>query len=337
MKKLILTLMMLLFVVISYSQYDTLYTKKQQKIPCKITEIGEYDIKYTRAGVSNGPVYLINKSTLQKYTLSDGYTELIVRDEMSIENEHADILKNRRAIKISPFSAVNNQFSFAYEKVIKVGMNLDVELGYINNSINAHPIFNNTSLNYNYSYNGFNYYPVQHQVFYSGAYVKPGVKFFLGQDYSIKGLKYAHPLKGRYVRLDLAFSYLNFQNVKRIEQSVMSYYPYALTTSTISTNVSSFAFGGFVNYGRQFILGNILTLEYYVGVGFTGQSNSYSNSKFLVSSNNSPFYRIDDGAKNISNYHGFARIPGVGLSGTLGFRIGYILPDKKVKPKEATK
>lgn len=336
MKKIILTSLLVFFVAMANSQTDTLYTKKHQKIACKITEIGEFDIKYTKDGIPNGPVYVINKSTVLKYTLANGYTELIVPDEMSIENEHADIIKNRRAIKINPFSAVNNQFSFSYEKVIKVGMNLDVELGYVNNSLNERPIIANNSLNYQY-YNHYGYYSPQ-PPFYTGAYVKPGVKFFLGQDYSVKGLKYAHPLKGRYIKLDLAFSYLNFQNVKRVEDIVTSTWPnYGVATTTISTNISTFAYGGFVNYGRQFILGNILTLEYYVGVGFTGQSNSYSNPEFLVSRNNNLYYNIEDGAKNISNYHGFLRIPGLGLSGTLGFRIGYILPDKKVKQKEQAK
>lgn len=186
-------------------------------------------------------------------------------------------------------------------------------------------------ISYRY-YPSYGYY-IQDRIFYTGAYVKPGVKFFLGQDYSIKGMKYAHPLKGRYIKLDLAFSYLNFQNVKRTETT---YTPSGSVNKTLSTNISSFAFGGFVNYGRQFILGNVLTFEYYIGIGYTGQSNSYSNSDFLVT--NQQYYgKIEDGAKSISNYHGFQRAVGSGLSGTAGFRIGYILPDKKAKQAQAVK
>lgn len=191
MKNNILTLLLVFFVSFAFSQSDTLYTKKQQKITCKITEIGEFEIKYTLATVPNGPTYIINKSNVVKYTLSSGYSELIIPDEMSIENEHATILKNRSAIKIHPFSFSNNQVSFAYEKVIKVGMNLDIELGYINNSINKTPIINsnNNLFAYNYSYyNGIqpSIYYVPQKIFYTGAYIKPGVKFFLGQDYSIR-------------------------------------------------------------------------------------------------------------------------------------------------------
>jgi len=84
--------------------------------------------------------------------------------------------------------------------------------------------------------------------------------------------------------------------------------------------VSTVAYGGFVNYGRQFILGNILTMEYYFGVGYTGQSYSYSNPNFTSVNNGN--YGYFDQARNISNYYGFMRIPTVGLSGTAGFRIG---------------
>jgi len=56
-------------------------------------------------------------------------------DELSLENEHKDILNNRSVIKVHPFSFATNHVSIAYEKVIKVGMNIDAEVGYINNSI----------------------------------------------------------------------------------------------------------------------------------------------------------------------------------------------------------
>jgi len=319
MKKTFLTSILLCLFVTVNAQSDTLYTKKQQKIICKIVEIGELDIKYKRVELLDGPTYVINRLNIIKYTLANGYTEIIVADELSIENEHGNIIKNRTVIKISPFSPVNNQITFAYEKVLRVGTNLDIELGYSNSNLTKNQDITGSMRN----------------VFNSGFYVKPGVKFFLGQDYSVRGLKYAHPLKGRYIRLDLAFSYLNYENLKRTEPVRNPNTPYySSTTYTIVTDVQSFSYGGFVNYGRQFILGNALTLEYYVGVGFTGQSNTYSNNDYkkTIYSGYNYFNRNDD-AKNIANYHGFFRSPNLGLSVTGGFRIGYILPEKTAKNK----
>jgi len=300
MKNFTATLVFLCFCALGYSQSDTLYTRKQEKIPCKIIEINEFDIKYKRPENIDGPLYVINKTTVVKYTLSNGFTELLLPDELSIENEHQEILQKRSVIKIHPFSFVNNQISLAYERVIKVGMNLDIEAGYSNSGINDHGLFGTIS----------------NEAFNTGFYIKPGVKFFVGQDYSVRGLKYAHPLKGRYIRLDLAFSYLNYQNI------LFGY----KNSSPLYTNMNTVAFGGFVNYGRQFILGNLFTLDYYIGIGFTGQAQAFSNPAHTSSS----YY---DGS-NVSNYHGFLRTPGVGLSYTLGFRLGYILPQKKTVQKK---
>lgn len=322
MKKIILTSILVCFFVIAYSQSDTLYTKKQQKIPCKIVEITDLEIKYKRADLPDGPVYVINKLSVIKYMLSNGYTEVLVPDELSLENEHANIIKNRSVIKISPFSIVNKQIGLSYEKVIKVGMNFDIELGFSNSNLNKGPDMTGGNIG---------------NAFSSGIYVKPGIKFFLGQDYSVRGLKYAHPLKGRYIRLDLAFSYLNLQGVKRTEYIRTQVPPYTNSNQTVSTDINTIAYGGFVNYGRQFILGNVITLEYYVGVGFTGQSNTYSNPEYkrpLNPYNNYNYYATYDDAKQISNYHGFVRTPALGLSFTGGFRVGYILPDKSSKDKK---
>lgn len=307
MKKIIYLLLFLCSYVATRSQSDTLYTKNKQKIACKIIEINDVEVKYRLAAAADGPMYVLHREKLMKYTLSNGITEVLVPDEMLIENQHAAIMDRRTVVKISPFSFVNSQISFAYEKVLKVGTNLDVEAGYVNNNIN-----------YDYPLSQ-NYYYGATRPFYTGAYIKPGVKFFVGQDFSLKGMRYAHPLKGRYIKLDLAASFLKFDNIQ-----MMTYTQYNLPPEIYKTNVTTFAYGAFVNYGRQFILGNILTLEYYIGVGFTSASTTYSNAEYKRAAGGRENF-------NVSNYHGFMRTPGLGISGTAGFRIGYILPERKAK------
>jgi len=275
----------------------------------------------------DGPIYVVDKTNIVKYTLSTGFTEVLLPDEMSLQNEHREILGNREVIKIQPFSLAFNHFSMAYEHVIKVGMNLDVEVGYINSSITNSSVFGNNGISSNLG-----------SPFTIGAYIKPGVKFFLGQDFSVKGLKYAHPLKGRYIKLDLAVSYLNFQNIQTYVYGSSPSYPYPSSTYTIvSTDLNSVSYGGFINYGRQFILGNILTMDYYVGLGFTGQSNTYTNPNYIstLGQNNPYGYGYYDQSNNVSNYYGFIRYPNMGLSFTAGFRIGYIIPSKKDNKRKA--
>jgi hypothetical protein len=215
MKKLLFTSFLLCFFSTVVAQVDTIYNKKHQKIPCKIIEINEFEIKYKIVGLDNGPMVIINKSSVIKYRLSNGFVEVLSPDELSLENEHAEILKNRTVIKIHPFSLVNQKVAVAFEKVIKVGMNLDVEVGYVNSNISRNTSFGGSP------------------AFKTGAYIKPGIKFFLGQDYSVRGLKYAHPLKGRYVKLDLAISYLNFHDVYRYGYS-QNYSAYYYTKSDLN-------------------------------------------------------------------------------------------------------
>ncbi|MDP1801375.1 MAG: hypothetical protein Q8L81_08490 [Bacteroidota bacterium] len=321
MKKLLFSFVFLFVATVIFSQADTLYLQKNKKIACKIMEINESEIKYKWAGNMDGPIYFIDKASVIKYALANGFTERLVPDELSIENEHKEILGNRQVIKISPFSAAFSHLTVAYESVIKVGMNLDIEAGYINSSINS-------DASNNIFRKGFN-----NSTHNSGVFIKPGIKFFLGEDFSIKGLKYAHPLKGRYVKLDFAVSYINFEDLSRVYYNNNNTYPPpAVNSQTVYSNMNTISYGGFVNYGRQFILGNILTLDYYAGIGFTGQTESYSNPDFFTNpfgTGNQQQYYYGNERNYTSNYHGFIRVPTLGLSFTAGFRVGYIIPHKE--------
>ncbi len=337
MKKFGFFFLLMVAIFAGYSQSDTLYTKSQKKIPCKIAEIGDTELKYKLLNNLDGPLYSIPLSKIYRYTLANGESIEVLPDALSIETQHQEILHAKSVLKVHPFSFVNNHISFAYEQIIKMGTNLDVEAGYINNKIMPNA---SSGSNFTNSYGD--------PAFQSGFYLKPGIKFMLGQDYTLKGMKYAHPLKGRYFRIDAVLSYLNYQDATQtINQTYNSnpVYPYTstITTTTRNSNINSFAFGGMINYGRQFILGNIMTFEYYVGAGVTGQSNSNSNDKittttYVYDPNNPtptpyPPYYGNSEASQISNYHGFFRLPGVGISGSFGIRLGYIVPEKKPLPK----
>jgi len=319
-----------------YSRSDTLYVKGGKKIPCLVTEIGDSDIKYRTADNPDGPVYLIPLTSVYKYSLSDGTTKQVMPDELLIENQHTEIINNRSVIKIHPFSFVNDQISVAYEQVIKMGTNLDVEAGYINNGITP-------SNNYNSNFYTTSGKPAS----ISGFYLKPGIKFLLGQDYSTKGMRYAHPLKGRYFRVEVVFSYMNYQDVAN-QLSYSQTYPvwpntsYTTTTTNRVADINVLGYGGLISYGRQFILGNVMTLDYFISAGVTGQGHNYTNEKittntYVYDPNNPtpypPQYYYSGDAKYINNFHAFFRSPDLGLSGAFGLRLGFIVPEKKPMPK----
>jgi hypothetical protein len=251
-----------------FAQGDTLITKNREKIPCKIMEISETEIKYKKASYMDGPSYTMDKNKLSYIIYANGEKELVKEDELSI-NKTAEIIDRRRAIKIEPFAPTMNKFVVGYEQVLKVDMNLEIKAGLINSHLAQ-----NGSMFSNYG-----------NSFTSGGFFKGGVKFLLGQDYYIKGMKYAHPLKGRYIRIDAILSSFKTQSVP-FNATIPngSYYGYVIGKTDINTT----AYGLMLNYGRQFILGNIMTLDYYIGLGYVGNTVSYSNAN--VPSNYRDYY-----------------------------------------------
>lgn len=304
MKKIIFSLALTCLTFIGISQTDTLYTLKRQKIPCKIYELSDTEIKY-RVSYSDGPVIVTDKINFYKYVLANGYTEIIATNDLYPGYNPIETQTQSQVIKIHPFCFANNQVSLSYEKIIKSEVHLDIEGGYINSSINEFPLFGE-----NFNQKSFN----------SGMYIKPGIKFMLKPTYITKGMRYSHPLKGNYVKLDIALSMINFKDVQNF---VFTQGPNGPGYSVVYSDVNTFAYGGFVNFGNQTVLANMLTLDFYGGFGFTAQSNSFSNQAFNSSAN----FTNADGAR-IYNYHSFLRVPYVGLSFTGGFRIGYIIPEQ---------
>jgi len=262
MKKLLYLSAFLVFISSfkTFAQSDTLVTKKREKIACKILELSETEIKYKKASYIDGPTYTMDKNKLSMIIYANGEKELIKEDELSV-NQTAEIIDRRSAVKIEPFSPTMGKFVVGYEHVLKVGMNLEVKVGLINSSMSQSNLYGN------------NYYT-------TGGFFKGGVKFLLGQDYYMKGMKYAHPLKGRYIRVDAILTTFKVRdiNFNYSTQPINTYgYP---TYVTGKTDMTTTAYGLMLNYGRQFILGNIMTLDYYVGLGYAGSTNSYSNSNY---------------------------------------------------------
>ncbi|NBV13770.1 MAG: hypothetical protein EBS07_06850, partial [Sphingobacteriia bacterium] len=174
-------LLLLTFWVISgstiFAQSDTIIYKNKEKLLGKVIEISETDIRYKKETNPTGPIYSVDRNKISEIRFSNGQVEQIVPDEMSA-NQSQEILDKRRAIKFEPFGLVGGRVIAGYEKVLKVGINLEVKGGYVNSKI---------------GYSGYNNYYTE------GVFLKPGIKFLLGTDYYYKGVKYTHPLRGHYI------------------------------------------------------------------------------------------------------------------------------------------
>ena len=223
-------------------------------------------------------------------------------DEMDVNTEH-EILEKRQAIKFHFFSPVSDKILFSYERVLKVGTNLEVSAGIINNTMGL------SSTNVSNSSTPLT----------QGAILCAGVKFLLGQDFYMKGMKYAHPLKGRFIKPEILYSGFTLHSVNRTYYvNNNNGYSYPQTVYS-DERVNSIAI--MINYGRQFILGNNFTLAYSIGLGYGAASTSYSNSNYPLPPNGTYMYNSYSD-NTFGNYYSHYRVGPIAYSFT--FTMGYL-------------
>jgi hypothetical protein len=319
MKKIIFSFLLSVFMTVTMQSFaqdsikapaatmDTLITKKNTTIVCKITKITETEIEYKKVAAADAPVYVVSKEKIKEIHWANGTKEKVTADEMAL-NKELDIIDKRSAVKFQFFSPLNDQLTICYERSLKVGTNIEFSAGLINNSMLKTTI------------NGAN------QRLTQGGLFKVGVKFLLGQDYYMSGMKYTHPLKGRFFKPELAFSSFTVRGVrgyKYYNGNMPHYYSNYIAYS--DRNITSVA--ALINYGRQFILGNVITFSYSVGVGYTFMSSKYSNPEFNSSSfgpnnNNTGYYAEEK--EYPTNMYTHLRTGNIPLAFTGTITLGYI-------------
>ncbi len=87
----------------------------------------------------------------------------------------------------------------------------------------------------------------------NGVFVKVGPKFKLKPDYATQGTFGTHLLRGGYIRPELALSVFSHKEFDRAEKTI--------TSGAL-----------LINYGKQYVLGNVMTLDWHIGMGY-GFSN----------------------------------------------------------------
>lgn len=180
-----------------------------------------------------------------------------------------DYTKNKKsAIKIEFFSPLTGNTTFGYEKYIKDWLSWEAKVGVIGMSIGSASDINQ-----------------------SGILIKGGPKFKLNPDFVTDDLRGAHLLSGKYIRPEIAFS--------QYTEDTDIYYGGNFEAERQS--FTSFAF--LITYGHQYVLANIMTLDYHFGLGY-----GYSSAK--------------DGKYNYSHSSGSSDFP---IAVSAGFTIGVLL------------
>tara|TARA_R110002096_G_scaffold222759_1_gene411599 strand:+ start:280 stop:879 length:600 start_codon:yes stop_codon:yes gene_type:complete len=94
----------------------------------------------------------------------------------------------------------------------------------------------------------------------NGVFVKVGPKFKLKPSYATEGTFGTHLLRGSYIRPELALSIFGHEDFDRSSESI--------TAAAL-----------LINYGNQYILGKVMSLDWHVGLGY-GFSNDDDQGYF---------------------------------------------------------
>ena len=249
-----LTLVLLACATLGFSQ-DFIHKKDKSIIECKVIEIGLNEIKYTEPR-SSGPIISIAVDMVSRVVLESG-REIKFNDPLTDPNSYTD--DKKRALKVHFLSPLLEHLAFSYEKSLQPGKSIESTVGIIGLGFDTNP---------------------DHRS--SGLFVSSGIKFLRTPDFYTQRYKYAHILKGAYVKPELVLSVYN-------DKATNYYYYPNYTTSTEEQTIVAGAF--LVNLGKQIIYANSFLIDYSVGIGYG------------VNSQDRP--RYDDYYNYRSNHFGF--------------------------------
>lgn len=256
--KVIKSFIIAIFALITFqlNAQDIILKKNNEMIQCKIKEIGLDEIKYILPNHPADLLFSIDKDDITKIVLENGM-EMGFTKAMTNPENYTDNRKN--ALKIEFMSPLTGNTTFAYERSLKPGRSIEGTLGIIGLGLDMGD--ENAG----------------------GAFVKFGYKFIKDPDFYLRGMKYAHILKGSYIKPEFAFGVLGRDVYNwRYEQSMDPWgnwiyvEPRQERQTVISGTIQLVA-------GKQWVFDNVFLVDFSAGIGygFTSSSDDYYDSGYL--------------------------------------------------------
>lgn len=245
-----------LFLSFSLSAQDIVRTKKDT-IRAKVVEIGIEEIKYKDFNNLEGPIYVLPKTDVIEITYENGTKTLLKPDVYDVTEAATAMRTKTQSIKYEFLSPLGGDLVFCYETMVKVGMNLEFKLGLIGVG------FGENSKNS------------------SGASFKAGVKFLTRPSYVQRGVKYAHGLAGFYIKPEVIF------NSYKKDEEYTNYNVYPWTYGVTEVSVTNYALN--IVMGKQYILGNSISVDFYGGIGYGIRSSNEDTNLIYYYDNESSY------------------------------------------------
>ena len=233
----ILPVMMALLLPFLAVAQDQIHKKNKEIIECAVREVGTDEIKYNLPGYGDQVLFSVEKEKVSRIVFADG-RELEIVNEINNPENYID--NRNKAIKIDFISPLTGNTTFSYEQSIKPGRSWETSVGLIGMGIDP---------------NDRN--PL-------GLFAQFGLKFIKSPDFYFSRLRYAHLLKGGYVKPEVS---LGLYGIDR-----ESYYPsYSETRETVV------AAAIMVNFGKQWVFDNVMLFDIYLGVGYGFSTGTYAD------------------------------------------------------------
>ncbi|TXC76125.1 hypothetical protein [Luteibaculum oceani] len=277
--KLISTLFCLTLSALAFGQKDTIFTVSSESIICSVKHIGDKSIQYQRPEIREDLDFKISLNKVSKVVFENG--KVLIPNRGNAKNKNLSLERQKgSAIKLNFATPVFATLEVSYEKNLDLGK----------------------SIEFVFAYKGTNML----EEVYSGYNFRLGYKFLKDPHTYIGEDKYAHILKGTYIKPEISYSYLSGM-VDMEGKDRMSDTP-----SVRDDEVSSSAGAIMINFGNQFVYSNSLLVDVYMGIGY-----GFTSDKAYDKRGNDLSYSFRGG------YGMFVDFPHLAFSA--GIRIGILL------------
>ncbi|TXC76121.1 hypothetical protein [Luteibaculum oceani] len=272
-----------------FGQKDTIFKFTGEVIPCKLVEIGNDIIKYTRPELNPDLAFTINYSACSRVVTANG-KNVVLQENLNNQENYSQ--QNKRAIKFNFLTPLTNYWEVSYEKSIEPGKSMEVNLGF---NFGTTEIFGSSDE----ETTGFN--------------ARFGYKLLKSPDFYLAGMKYSHILKGAYIKPELVISSLNHSG------KAYQYDHATLTSSEQGYSYKTLGAAFMVNLGKQVVYSDSFLIDYFVGIGY-GAVTKYDESAEM--DEDSYYYSYGTGEVHRGGIIITDGSPKIALSA--GLRIGFL-------------
>lgn len=220
---------------------DKIYKKDKSIIKCKVVDIGLIEVKYLESDLDDGPTISVAVDDLIKVVLSSGR---VIEFKNPLTDPDSYVDDKKKAIKIHFLSPLSEHLAFSFEKSMKPGRSFESTIGFIGVGFDTN--IDSKS---------------------SGVALSGGYKFMRTPDFYTQRYKYAHILKGSYIKPEFLLSAYHNE---------YSNYFFNTPTPQLAMLEQDIVAGALIiNIGKQVIYDNFFVVDYSFGLGygFSNQGN----------------------------------------------------------------